>query len=141
MSKGGKILIIEDESDVSTYLQTILTANGYETAVCETARHGMDMVRQFQPDLISLDIMMPQETGISFFVKLRQAKDIAFIPVVIISGAVQEKEFNLHSYVDDESIPRPFNKISVQRIVAQRPVVRARGQLIAVEHRLQIFVH
>jgi DNA-binding response OmpR family regulator len=107
MSKGGKILIIEDESDVSTYLQTILTANGYESATCDSAACGMDMVRQFQPDLISLDIMMPQETGISFYVKLRQAKDIAFIPVIIISGAVQEKEFDLKSFVSDESIPPP----------------------------------
>jgi DNA-binding response OmpR family regulator len=107
MGKTHKILIIEDEPDVSLYLRTILETDGYKTDVCDTARDGMDRVERFAPDLVSLDIMMPQETGMSFYLKLKKSKKYAHIPVIIISGAVQQKEFHLEDFVPDEAVAPP----------------------------------
>ena len=107
MGKATKILIIEDEPDVSLYLQTVLETDGYKTEVCDTATAGMDRVEEFKPDLISLDIMMPHETGMSFYVKLKKSRKHARIPVIIISGAVQQKEFRFEDFVPDKSVPPP----------------------------------
>ncbi len=107
MSNAAKILIIEDEPDVSLYLQTILESEGYKTEICDTATDGMDMVGEFKPDLVSLDIMMPHETGMSFYVKLKKSRKHSRIPVIVISGAVQQKEFRFEDFVPDEKVPPP----------------------------------
>ncbi len=107
MSNIRKILLIEDERDVLEYLQTILETNGYDVYICQDARQAMDKVEDVSPDMICLDIMMPHETGMSFYVRLRRHKKYYNVPVMIISGVVQEKEFDFRSYVDDETIPPP----------------------------------
>jgi len=102
-----KVLIIDDEPDVNTYLEAILKASGYETYSISNVANAMDRVREFHPKLICLDIMMPKETGISFYSKLRKDKDFSKIPVMIISGVVESEKFNFYSFVSDKSIPAP----------------------------------
>ncbi len=104
---GNKIMIIDDEQDVLDYLTTVLQANGYEAMKCKTADQGMEMARKNRPDLICLDIMMPKETGISFYAKLKKTAEFKNVPVVIISGAIQRGEFDFRSYVDDDTIEEP----------------------------------
>jgi CheY-like chemotaxis protein len=102
-----KILIIDDEPDVNIYLETVLKSNGYETYSINDVTNAMERVREIQPKLICLDIMMPRETGISFYSKLRKDKDFCKTPVIIISGVVESEKFNIHSFVSDKSIPAP----------------------------------
>lgn len=104
---GNKIMIIDDEQDVLDYLTTVLQANGYEAMKCKTADQGMEMARKNRPDLICLDIMMPKETGISFYAKLKKTVDLRNIPVVIISGVIQRGKFDFRSYVEDDTIEEP----------------------------------
>ena len=102
-----KILIIDDEPDVNTYLEAILKSSGYETYSIIDVANAMDKVREIHPKLICLDIMMPKETGISFYTKLRKDKDFCKTPVIIISGVVESEKFNFHSFVSDKSVPAP----------------------------------
>ena len=102
-----KILIIDDEPDVNTYLEAILKSSGYETYSIIDVANAMDKVREIHPKLICLDIMMPRETGISFYTKLRKDKDFCKTPVIIISGVVESEKFNFHSFVSDKSISAP----------------------------------
>jgi DNA-binding response OmpR family regulator len=102
-----KILIIDDEPDVNTYLEAVLKSNGYETYSISNVESAMDRVREIHPQLICLDIMMPRETGISFYSKLRKDKDFCKTPVIIISGVVESDKFNIYSFVSDKSIPAP----------------------------------
>jgi DNA-binding response OmpR family regulator len=102
-----KILIIDDEPDVNTYLEAVLKSNGYETYSISNVESAMDRVREIHPKLICLDIMMPRETGISFYSKLRKDKDFCKTPVIIISGVVESDKFNIYSFVSDKSIPAP----------------------------------
>jgi len=102
-----KILIIDDEPDVITYLTAVLEANGYDSFAVSEIKNAMDKVREFHPDLICLDIVMPGETGISFYSKLRHEKDFNSIPVIIISGMVETEKFDFRSYVSDNSISKP----------------------------------
>ena len=86
--QGGrkKILILDDEPNVVTYLETLLRDNGYDTLSAGDGREGMEKARSEKPDLITLDISMPEESGIRFYRELKQDPDLAGIPVVIVTG-------------------------------------------------------
>ncbi len=102
-----KILIIDDEPDVVAYLKVLLESNGYKSYSARDIKTALQLVKEINPDLICLDIVMPNETGISFYMKLQQEKKFRKIPVIIISGIIESEKFDFHSYVKDSSIPAP----------------------------------
>ena len=102
-----KILIIDDEPDVVTYLSAVLEANGYKSYATGNIKTAMEQVKEIHPDLICLDIVMPEETGISFYTRLRQDRELKTIPVIIISGIVELEKFDFRTYTKDDSIPAP----------------------------------
>jgi CheY-like chemotaxis protein len=102
-----KILIVDDEPDVVTYLSTVLESNGYKTYSAHDIKSALYLVNKIRFNLICLDIVMPNETGISFYIKLQQEKKFKNIPVIIISGIIESEKFNFNSYVKDDSIQPP----------------------------------
>jgi len=102
-----KILIIDDEPDVVTYLSAVLEANGFDSYATGDIKTAMEKVADIHPDLICLDIVMPGETGISFYTRLREDNAFKNTPVIIISGIVESEKFNFRSYSKDDSIPPP----------------------------------
>ncbi len=102
-----KILIVEDESDIATYLATVLRVNGFDPTVADDVESGLHMAREIRPDLICLDIMMPKESGISMYTRLRSDAVLKDIPVIIISGAGQDGNFDFRLYVPDQAVPEP----------------------------------
>jgi len=82
-------------------------ANGYRSKALFNLENGIDIIEELEPDLICLDIMMPQETGISFYQKIRGEKWSAGTPVMIISGATPDGEFDFSSYAPDQDIAPP----------------------------------
>ena len=103
----SKILIIDDEADVIKYLTVVLKSNGFLPYSIDSVKDAKAEVKKICPDLICLDIMMPEETGISFYAKLKRDKNLRSIPVIIISGVVQSGEFDFQSYLSDNSVPPP----------------------------------
>jgi CheY-like chemotaxis protein len=81
-----KILIIDDEPDVVSYLEMLLRDAGYETVTASNGREGMEMARQEKPDLVSLDVSMPEASGTRFYKEIRQDPDLAEIPVIIVTA-------------------------------------------------------
>ncbi len=81
-----KVLIVDDEADVLEYLSSLLEDNGYATVTAMDGREGMEKVRIEKPDLICLDITMPEETGVSMLRQLHDDKSTASVPVIIVSG-------------------------------------------------------
>ena len=102
-----KILIVEDENDIATYLATVLTVNGFDPTIARDAEAGWEVAKQIRPDLICLDIMMPKESGISMYTRLRKDSRLKKIPVIILSGAGQDGTFDFRLYVTDETVPEP----------------------------------
>ena len=90
-----------------TYLSAVLEANGYESYATGNIKTAMEQVKEIHPDLICLDIVMPEETGISFYTRLRQDMELKTIPVIIISGIVELEKFDFRTYTKDDSIPAP----------------------------------
>lgn len=84
MSK--KIMIIDDDPDIVTYLTDLFSDNGYETCSADDGSKALDVVRSEKPDLITLDIEMPEEWGPRFYRNLTKEPEYKKIPVVVISG-------------------------------------------------------
>jgi len=81
-----KILIIDDEPDMVTFLCTLLEDNGYETITAVDGEEGLTKCKTDKPDLISLDLLMPKKTGIKMFRELRKDEEIKNIPVIMVTG-------------------------------------------------------
>ena len=89
-NSGKKVLIIDDERSVLTYLETLLQDNGYETVCAENGKTGFEKARSEKPDLVCLDITMPEESGIRFYRNLKEDPELASTPVVIITAVTGE---------------------------------------------------
>ena len=81
-----KILIIDDENDVVLFLETLFKKEGYETVSANNGVEGLKVLKEEKPDLITLDLQMPQNTGTDFYRNLRRDKEYNHIPIIVISG-------------------------------------------------------
>ena len=81
-----KILVIDDEPHVVTYLETLLQDNGYETIAASNGHEGMEKAKAEKPHLVCLDITMPHASGIQFYRDLKENPELQAIPVVIITA-------------------------------------------------------
>ncbi len=81
-----KIAIIDDEPDIVTYLVSALQDNGFDVCSASSATDGYELIHQQHPDLVCLDILMPEETGFSLYRRIRDDSSLAGVRVVIISG-------------------------------------------------------
>jgi CheY-like chemotaxis protein len=86
MERIPKILVIDDEPDVVSYLSAFLEDEGFEVFTAGNGPDGLMLAREQSPDLITLDITMPGMSGIEVLTKLRRDDHLEPIPVVIITG-------------------------------------------------------
>jgi CheY-like chemotaxis protein len=81
-----KILIVDDEPDMVTFLSTLLEDEGFMTITAADGEEGMAKVKTEKPDLVSLDLLMPNKTGIRMFREMRKDEEIKHTPVVMVTG-------------------------------------------------------
>ena len=81
-----RILIIDDEKDMRVYLGTLFRKAGYETETASDGDEGLKLASSFEPDLITLDILMPKQSGIKMYRELKSDDTLKGIPVIILSG-------------------------------------------------------
>jgi len=81
-----KVLIVDDEPDVSGYLEMLLKDGGYDTVVAEDGAAALDLVRSEAPDLVTLDISMPKASGTRFYREVKTDPALAAIPVIIVTA-------------------------------------------------------
>jgi len=84
MSK--RILIVDDDPAVVDFLNEVFTDNGYATEKAYNGVEGLEKAKAFRPDLITLDIDMPEKAGVMFFIGLRKDEALKDTPVVVVSG-------------------------------------------------------
>lgn len=83
---GKKILVIDDEVDTVIYMETLLQDNGYETVSANNGQEGLEKAKTENPDLVVLDVSMPEKSGMRFFKELKSDPDIEAIPVIFVTG-------------------------------------------------------
>ncbi len=81
-----KVLVIDDDPVVVKYLISLLEDNGYETCTAANGKEAMNVLKAEKPDLITLDLEMPEEWGTRFYRKFKQDEELKDTPVIIISG-------------------------------------------------------
>ncbi len=86
MNDKKTVLVVEDEEDVRTYISTLLQDNGYEIITAENGKEGFEMAKKNKPDLITLDIAMPSQSGMRTFRLFKDSEELKSIPVIIITG-------------------------------------------------------
>ena len=81
-----KILIVDDEPDIVSYLEMVLQDQGFETVTAGNGNEAMEAVKRDRPDLVTLDITMPEASGTRFYKDLRTDPELSAIPVIIVTA-------------------------------------------------------
>jgi len=89
-----KILLIEDEDLLCDLLQKKLSKEGYEVFIAKDGEEGLKKVKEIQPDLVLLDIIMPKKGGFEVLEEMRNDEKLSTIPVIIISNSGQPVELD-----------------------------------------------
>ena len=89
MTIREKILVVEDEKSISTLITTILNNTGYEVMKARTGSEALSMISSHCPDLIVLDLGLPDMDGLDI---LRQIRSWSTLPVVVVSARSHERD-------------------------------------------------
>ena len=84
--KKKRVLILDDEPNIVKYLEALLQDNGYETISASNGKEGMEKAKSEKPDLVCLDITMPEQSGIRFYRNLKDDPELAGTPVVVVTA-------------------------------------------------------
>lgn len=89
-----KILLVEDDPLIYRMYQKLFTLEGYETETANNGQEGLDKLKEFTPDIIMLDIMMPTMDGVTMLNHLKENPETADIPVVILTNVADQRIAN-----------------------------------------------
>lgn len=92
MNLKKKILIVDDEEDVLAYLEAVFKDNGYDTILAQNGILGYELAKTEKPDLITLDITMPDQTGVRTYHQYKEDNELKHIPVIIITATDDSAE-------------------------------------------------
>ncbi len=90
MADKKTVLIIDDEPDTLTYFSSLLEDNGYATVTAENGAEAIERVKRARPDLVTLDITMPETSGVRCYRELREHAEWRSIPVIMITGISED---------------------------------------------------
>ncbi len=108
---GGKILVVEDEHDVAQVLSSMLIRAGFEVEVAVTAAQAEQAVKREKFDAITLDIMLPDKSGLEVLKLIKSEPRISRTPVLVVSAKVDNGNLMLQTNVKDvEWMAKPFHQ-------------------------------
>lgn len=115
MRELTKILYAEDEIDVQTVVElTIQSMSDYEIKVCDNGKRLLECVNEYNPDLILLDVMMPEMDGPTTFKHLQSTEATKNIPVIFMTAKAQVHEVETFKEIGALGvITKPFDPMSL----------------------------
>lgn len=123
--KSQKIIYVEDDPEMVALVTLILNRKGYGVRGVYNGLEGLELIRQEIPDLVLLDLMIPDLDGWDIYQKLKADTSTANIPVIIITAKSQpiDRVLGLHIAKVDDYLCKPFRPQelleSVERIINQ----------------------
>ena len=111
-----KILVVDDDPVVVKYIESVLADNGYETCSAGGGVEALEMVKDERPDLITLDLEMPDEWGPKFYRRLVKDKENEDIPILIISG-MSGRHLSIRKAVG--YLAKPFDPAEMVKLVRE----------------------
>ena len=93
MAKASEktILIVDDEPDVREFLSACIQDVGFQVKTAEDGVDGLEKIEKYMPDLVTVDMVMPRRSGINLIRKLKKDKNMANIPVIVITAHAQDE--------------------------------------------------
>jgi len=119
--KPKHILCIEDEIDMIELFHLILERKGFEVSGATGGEEGLRKVRELTPDLVLLDLMMPDMGGWEVYQQMKADDNTKNIPVIIVTAKAQsiDKVLGLHIAKVDDYITKPFSPADLLKSVEQ----------------------
>lgn len=120
-----KIVYIEDEQEMIDLVRLILVRRGYEVIGASGGREGLDLIRRLLPDVILLDLMMPDMDGWDVYQQMKADEATRQIPVIVVTAKAQsiDKVLGLHIAKVEDYISKPFSPQelvnSLERVLAK----------------------
>jgi twitching motility two-component system response regulator PilH len=84
------ILVVDDDPDTVAYLTTVLEDNGYATMSAKDGNDALKQIERMTPDLVTLDISMPEKSGVAVYRALKEDDRLRQIPVIITTGVSED---------------------------------------------------
>jgi two-component system, OmpR family, response regulator VicR len=105
------ILCIEDEQEMIDLIRLILSRHGFDVRGATGGKEGLEIIHKDHPDLILLDLMMPEMDGWEVYQQMKADETIKNIPVIIVTAKAQsiDKVLGLHIAKVDDYISKPFS--------------------------------
>lgn len=122
---GKRILCIEDHPEMIELIRLILGRRGFEVEGAVGGREGLEAMRANPPDLILLDLMMPDVDGWEVYRQIRASQELKEIPVIVVTAKAQgiDRVLGLHIAGVDDYIAKPFGPsqlvASVEKILGK----------------------
>jgi DNA-binding response OmpR family regulator len=91
VARKGSILVVEDQTDIQMTLRLSLEVDGYDVAVASDGREALSAIEHSTPDLVLLDITLPEMSGWDLLSRLRAEERFASLPVIVLSALPPEK--------------------------------------------------
>jgi CheY-like chemotaxis protein len=123
----GRVLVVDDDDVIRQLIRVNLELEGFEVHTAHDGEDALAKARELQPDVITLDIMMPRLDGWDAAAKLRADPETCNIKVVLLSARAQEADLRKGSRIGvDAYLTKPFDPDelieTVRRLVAGEPV-------------------
>jgi CheY-like chemotaxis protein len=80
------VLVVDDDPDARQFLTTVLQDNGFAATTAKDGTEAIAMIEQSAPDLVALDITMPEKSGVAVYRRLKEDEQLKRIPVIIVTG-------------------------------------------------------
>lgn len=122
-----RVVYIEDEQEMVDLVRLILVRKGFEVIGASGGREGLDIVRRTLPNLVLLDLMMPDMDGWDVYQQMKAEDATRNIPVIVVTAKAQsiDKVLGLHIAKVDDYISKPFSPQelvdSVEKVLGKRP--------------------
>jgi adenylate cyclase len=104
-----KILVVDDVPEDVRLLEAVLVPHGYDVVTATDGSSALALVESEQPDLVLLDVVMPELDGYAVCTRLRESEETAVLPVIMVTSSVGEEKTRAIEAGADDFIPKPFN--------------------------------
>jgi len=112
-----KILVVDDDTTITTLLEELLSSNGYTALIAKDGLDCLVKVRKYIPDLIVLDIMMPEINGYDVCSNLKFDESFKKIPIIILTAREQELDPRIGQLMGIDYIHKPIDtKVLLEKI-------------------------
>ncbi|HCY61596.1 MAG TPA: two-component system response regulator [Oxalobacteraceae bacterium] len=117
---SSKILIVDDEPNIVLSLEFLMLQSGYEVAIASNGAEALEKMENFQPDLVLLDVMLPQINGFELCQKIRDNSAWDRVKVMMLSAKGRESEVSKGLALGaDAYVTKPFSTRDLVRQVAR----------------------